>query len=67
MVVDGSASVGGMITSTLLAIFFVPLFYVVMQHISEWRKPIETKPHEPAASEACVRLFGLAAQIVALK
>ena len=35
----GTAVVGGMITSTILAVFFVPLFYVVMQHLSEWRKP----------------------------
>jgi HAE1 family hydrophobic/amphiphilic exporter-1 len=36
----GTAVVGGMITSTILAVFFVPLFYVVMQRLSEWRKPI---------------------------
>ena len=36
----GTAVVGGMITSTVLAVFFVPLFYVVMQHLSEWRKPV---------------------------
>lgn len=39
----GTAVVGGMITSTILAVFFVPLFYVVMQHLSEWRKPV-TQP-----------------------
>ena len=36
----GTAVVGGMITSTVLAVFFVPLFYVVMQRASEWRKPM---------------------------
>jgi HAE1 family hydrophobic/amphiphilic exporter-1 len=29
-----------MATSTLLAVFFVPVFYVVMQRLSEWRRPI---------------------------
>jgi HAE1 family hydrophobic/amphiphilic exporter-1 len=38
----GTAVVGGMLTSTILAVFFVPLFYVVMQHLSEWRKPTES-------------------------
>jgi hypothetical protein len=28
-----------MLTSTFLAIFFVPLFFVVMQWLSEWRHP----------------------------
>jgi len=35
----GTAVVGGMLTSTILAVFFVPLFYVVMQHLSEWWQP----------------------------
>jgi HAE1 family hydrophobic/amphiphilic exporter-1 len=35
----GTAVVGGMLTSTFLAIFFVPLFFVVMQWLSEWRHP----------------------------
>ena len=33
----GTAVVGGMLTSTILAVFFVPLFYVIMQNIIEWR------------------------------
>lgn len=44
----GTAVVGGMLTSTVLAIFFVPLFYIIMQSISEWRNPIEPQPHEQA-------------------
>jgi HAE1 family hydrophobic/amphiphilic exporter-1 len=35
----GTAVVGGMLTSTFLAIFFVPLFFVVMQWLSELRQP----------------------------
>ena len=31
----GTAVFGGMITSTLLAVLFVPVFYVVMQTFSE--------------------------------
>jgi HAE1 family hydrophobic/amphiphilic exporter-1 len=33
----GTAVFGGMITSTFLAVLFVPVFYVVFQHLSEWR------------------------------
>ena len=32
----GTAVFGGMLTSTFLAVFFVPVFYVVMQSFSEW-------------------------------
>jgi HAE1 family hydrophobic/amphiphilic exporter-1 len=35
----GTAVVGGMLTSTVLAVFFVPLFYVVIQHVIEWWRP----------------------------
>jgi HAE1 family hydrophobic/amphiphilic exporter-1 len=34
----GSAVFGGMIVSTLLSIFFVPVFFVVFQSLSEWRR-----------------------------
>ncbi len=33
----GTAVIGGMLASTLLAVLFVPVFYVVMQRFSEWR------------------------------
>jgi HAE1 family hydrophobic/amphiphilic exporter-1 len=33
----GTAVFGGMIAATVLAVFFVPVFYVVMQRMSEWR------------------------------
>jgi HAE1 family hydrophobic/amphiphilic exporter-1 len=32
----GTAVFGGMLASTLLAVFFVPAFFVVMQSIAEW-------------------------------
>lgn len=34
----GTSVVGGMITSTFLAIFFIPLFYVVIVKLFAWRK-----------------------------
>jgi len=40
----GTAVFGGMLASTILAVFFVPAFFVEMQNISEWwghGKPIE--------------------------
>jgi hydrophobic/amphiphilic exporter-1 (mainly G- bacteria), HAE1 family len=33
----GTAVFGGMIAATVLAVFFVPVFYVVMQRLSELR------------------------------
>jgi HAE1 family hydrophobic/amphiphilic exporter-1 len=44
----GTAVFGGMITSTVLAVFFVPVFYVVVQGVIELRNgpPV---PHSPAA------------------
>jgi HAE1 family hydrophobic/amphiphilic exporter-1 len=41
----GTAVFGGMIAATVLAVFFVPVFYVVMQRLSEVRRrPTVTKP-----------------------
>ena len=54
----GTAVFGGMATSTVLAVFFVPVFYVILQRIQEWwsdRKrgrgdatPSEPHPPHPA-------------------
>jgi HAE1 family hydrophobic/amphiphilic exporter-1 len=35
----GTAVIGGMLASTILAVFFVPVFYVVFQSLSEWLSP----------------------------
>jgi HAE1 family hydrophobic/amphiphilic exporter-1 len=43
----GTAVFGGMIASTVLAVFFVPVFFVVFQSLSEWR----LRP-APVAAEA---------------
>jgi HAE1 family hydrophobic/amphiphilic exporter-1 len=40
----GTAVFGGMIASTLLAVFFVPVFYVLAERFSEWWSP--PKRHE---------------------
>ena len=42
----GTAVFGGMIAATVLAVFFVPVFYVGMQRLSEWR----TKKKQPAVA-----------------
>eukprot|EP00456_Euglypha_rotunda_P018050 TRINITY_DN1632_c0_g1_i9.p1 TRINITY_DN1632_c0_g1~~TRINITY_DN1632_c0_g1_i9.p1 ORF type:complete len:459 (+),score=144.29 TRINITY_DN1632_c0_g1_i9:30-1406(+) len=34
----GTAVFGGMIAATVLAVFFVPVFYVLMQRMAEWRR-----------------------------
>ncbi len=36
----GTAVFGGMIASTVLAVFFVPVFYLVVQTFSEWLSPV---------------------------
>jgi HAE1 family hydrophobic/amphiphilic exporter-1 len=36
----GTAVFGGMIASTILAVFFVPVFFFLLQSLSEWWKPI---------------------------
>ncbi len=39
----GTVVFGGMLSSTLLAIPFVPVFYVIMQRLSEWRRTRKTE------------------------
>jgi hydrophobic/amphiphilic exporter-1 (mainly G- bacteria), HAE1 family len=39
----GLAVLSGMLASTLLAVLFVPSFFVVMQHIEEWWKTRKTR------------------------
>jgi hydrophobic/amphiphilic exporter-1 (mainly G- bacteria), HAE1 family len=59
----GTVVVGGMLASTLLAIPFVPVFYITMQRLSERRTakkkpreagaaPLPAKPDEPSKSHA---------------
>ena len=46
----GTAVFGGMLASTLLAVFFVPAFFVVMQSLAEWfghGKPTEVGQSVP--------------------
>jgi HAE1 family hydrophobic/amphiphilic exporter-1 len=48
----GTAVFGGMIASTVLAVFFTPVFYFVAAHIADlWRKRDEDKPQAGAAEE----------------
>ncbi len=46
----GTAVFGGMIAATVLAVFFVPVFYVVMQRLAEWRRRPETATLPPTTS-----------------
>jgi len=52
----GTVVFGGMLSSTLLAIPFVPVFYVIMQRLSETRRkgkaPAKTEKTEPQKIEA---------------
>jgi len=48
----GTAVFGGMLAATLLAVFFVPVFFVLMQRLSEFRRrPAATTPAPPASDE----------------
>ena len=55
----GTAVFGGMITSTVLAVFFVPVFYVAFQGLIELRngppKPIAPEESGPAPTNAAVK------------
>jgi HAE1 family hydrophobic/amphiphilic exporter-1 len=44
----GTAVFGGMIAATALAVFFVPVFYVVIQRLSEFQRT--PRPAEPKGS-----------------
>jgi HAE1 family hydrophobic/amphiphilic exporter-1 len=45
----GTAVFGGMVAATVLAVFFVPVFYVVMQRLAELRRrPTTAQPTTPA-------------------
>lgn len=37
----GTGVIGGMITATVLAVYFVPLFYVVVNHVFKRKKPVK--------------------------
>lgn len=47
----GTAVFGGMIVSTILAVFFVPIFFVLFQRLKEWRKPLVFDADHRAAAE----------------
>lgn len=49
----GTAVFGGMVTSTVLAVFFVPVFYVAVQSLIE-KLSGPPKPHEPEGAGATV-------------
>jgi hydrophobe/amphiphile efflux-1 (HAE1) family protein len=44
----GTSVLGGMITATFLAIFFIPLFYVVVVQFFSRKKPVPASPETPS-------------------
>ena len=44
----GTAVIGGMLTATFLAIFYVPMFFVVVRQIFKPRRPTAAAPEAPA-------------------
>lgn len=47
----GTAVVGGMIAATIMSLIFTPVFYVVMQGLSEFRRKEKERVPEPAIQE----------------
>ena len=47
----GSAVFGGMIVSTILSLFFVPVFFVVFQSLSEWRRGKQPVDHQVQSAQ----------------
>jgi HAE1 family hydrophobic/amphiphilic exporter-1 len=47
----GTAVVGGMIAATIMSLIFTPVFYVVMQRLSEFRRKEEGRVPEAAVQE----------------
>ena len=43
----GTAVVGGMVSGTVLAIFFVPLFFVIVRRLFDKRPKAATAPTQP--------------------
>jgi multidrug efflux pump subunit AcrB len=40
----GTAVVGGMLCATLVGVFFTPMFYVLLQRLSEGQWPFKREP-----------------------
>ena len=47
----GTAVVGGMIAATVMSVIFTPVFYVVMQHLSEFKRKKKDRAPEPVVQE----------------
>jgi HAE1 family hydrophobic/amphiphilic exporter-1 len=46
----GTSVLGGMVTGTFLAVFFIPLFYFVIYRLIERKRNGQTEGAEPAAA-----------------
>jgi HAE1 family hydrophobic/amphiphilic exporter-1 len=46
----GTSVLGGMVTGTFLAVFFIPLFYFMIYRLMERKKPGQTNAAEPVAA-----------------
>jgi HAE1 family hydrophobic/amphiphilic exporter-1 len=48
----GTAVIGGMLAATLIAIFFIPVFFDVVQKLADWGKKTSPPTAEPVGSHA---------------
>jgi len=51
----GTAVVGGMIAATVMSVIFTPVFYVVMQRLSEFKRKKKDRAPEPVVQEEPTR------------
>ncbi|MGD0088978.1 MAG: efflux RND transporter permease subunit, partial [Planctomycetota bacterium] len=52
----GTAVFGGMLASTILAVGFVPVFYVLWQNVSEFFSRSKAKPASVPESSAALKI-----------
>jgi HAE1 family hydrophobic/amphiphilic exporter-1 len=50
----GTPVFGGMISKTLLSVFFVPVFFLILQHVNEWWKPLKFDVADERSGESSI-------------
>lgn len=48
----GTGVIGGMALASTIAIFFIPLFFYMLEHLSEWLQSKRKKPHKIETKES---------------
>ena len=62
----GTGVIGGMLTATFLAIFYIPLFFVEVRRIFKAKPPAATPPAGPASPDGGLKLPGAVVSLLVL-